>query len=281
MKDVAVSLRYNYAHTVDITRFVNRNDALLGSPWSTGLGAGGTNGVSSLTTVESTAHSVYNGITLGLVKRYTNNFEFQAFYTLSWDKSDDDNERDPFTLSYAKVTNLDAEYGYSDRDQRHRFNSYVLWKAPLDINVNASWQYRSAQPVSTCGPSSINALCKPGDVAGGPSDRNNTDGSVTQRNLGRKDNQFNSVNLRISRPFAFGADHGRAHRRGLQPLQQQEPQEARLRRPPLQLRRHRPERPRRSAPGPARSSRPLLSGSDPGGVRPKAPPEASRRPRDA
>ena len=98
MKDIAVSLRYNYAHTVNIARFVDRNDALLGSPWSTGLGAGGTNGVSSLTTVESTANSVYNGITLGLVKRYTNNFEFQAFYTLSWDKSDDDNERDPFTL---------------------------------------------------------------------------------------------------------------------------------------------------------------------------------------
>ena len=64
------------------------------------------------------------------MKRYTNNFEFQAFYTLSWDKSDDDNERDPFTLRYAKVTDLDAEYGYSDRDQRHRFNAYVLWVAP-------------------------------------------------------------------------------------------------------------------------------------------------------
>jgi hypothetical protein len=182
-RDIAVSLKYNYAHTVNIGRWIDRNDARLGSPWATGLGADGTNGLAGLTTFESTGHSVYNGITLGLVKRYSNNFEFQAFYTLSWDKSDEDNERDPFTFPYA----------------------YVLWQAPGKINVNASWQYRSAQPVSICGPSSINALCEPGDVAGSPSDRNNTDGSVTERNLGRKDNQFNTVNLRISRPFVFGA----------------------------------------------------------------------------
>jgi outer membrane receptor protein involved in Fe transport len=203
--DIAVSLKYNYAHTVNIGRFIDRNDPLLGSPWASGLGADGTNGLGTLTTLESTGHSVYNGITLGLIKRYTNNFEFQAFYTLSWDKSDDDNERDPFTFRYAKVTDLGPEYGYSDRDQRHRLNAYVLWKAPFDINVNASWQYRSAQPRS---------LTASGAIANTPQDRcsaidPNTGGCtaasvVTERNLGRKDNQFNSVNLRISRPFAFG-----------------------------------------------------------------------------
>ncbi len=195
--DVAVSLKYNYAHTVNITRFIDRNDPLLGSPWSTGLGADGTNGVGSLTTVESTGHSVYNGITLGLIRRFTNNFEFQAFYTLSWDKSDDDNERDPFTLRYAKVTDLDAEYGYSDRDQRHRVNAYVLWKAPGEVNVNARWSYRSAQPKSITGTGADSVLSP-------PTDRINPDGSVTTRNLGRKDNQFNSLDLRISRAFAAG-----------------------------------------------------------------------------
>ena len=194
--DIAVSLKYNHAQTVQIGRFVDRNDPLLGSPWSTGLGADGKNGLGTLTTLESTGHSVYDGITLGFVKRYTNSFEFQAFYTLSWDKSDDDNERDPFTFRYAKVTDLGPEYGYSDRDQRHRFNAYVLWKAPFDINVNGSWQYRSAQPKSIVA-SGADSLLSP------PTDRSNADGSVTQRNLGRKDNQFNSVNLRISRPFAF------------------------------------------------------------------------------
>ncbi len=193
--DYAVSLRYNYAHTIHISRFLDRNDALFGSPWSTGLGADGKNGVSSLTTVESTAKSLYNGITLGLVKRYSNNFEAQVYYTLSWDKSDDDNERDPFSFRYAKATNLDAEYGYSDRDQRHRVNAVVLWKAPFDINVNTRYSYRSAQPLS---------LTATGAVANSPADRINPDGSVTTRNLGRKDNQFSSLDLRVSRPFVFG-----------------------------------------------------------------------------
>ncbi|MDL2716838.1 MAG: TonB-dependent receptor [Acidobacteriota bacterium] len=194
--DIAVSLKYNYAHTIHISRFVDRNDALLGSPWSSGLGADGKNGVGSLTTVESTAKSLYNGITLGLEKRYSNNFAFQAYYTLSWDKSDDDNERDPFSIRYAKITNLDAEYGYSDRDQRHRFNAIVLWKAPFDINVNTRYSYRSAQPLS---------LTATGAVANTPSDRINPDGSVTERNLGRKDNQYSSLDLRISRAFQFGS----------------------------------------------------------------------------
>jgi hypothetical protein len=193
--DLAVSLKYNIAHTVHITRFVNSNDPLFGSPWSTGLGADGTNGVGVLWTVKSTAKSLYNGITLGIEKRFSNNFAFQGYYTLSWDKSDDDNERDPFTLQYAKVTNLDAEYGYSNRDQRHRVNAIVLWKAPGAINVNARFSYRSAQPLD------VNAAGIPVNT---PQDRINADGSVTERNQGRKDNQFSSLDLRISRAFMFG-----------------------------------------------------------------------------
>ena len=34
--------------------------------------------------------------------------------------SDDDNERDPFTLRYAHAGNLAPEYGWSDRDRRHQ-----------------------------------------------------------------------------------------------------------------------------------------------------------------
>ncbi len=43
----AALLKYNYAKTTHLTRFVNRNAAELGSPWSTGLGPDGTNGVGS------------------------------------------------------------------------------------------------------------------------------------------------------------------------------------------------------------------------------------------
>jgi len=61
------------------------------------------NGIFTLTTVESSAKSNYNGITIGLKRVLDPNFQFQVNYTLSYDKSDDDNERDPFTFRYAQA----------------------------------------------------------------------------------------------------------------------------------------------------------------------------------
>jgi len=194
LKDYGVLVKYNYAKTTHLTRFINRNDPLLGSPWSSGLD-GGPNGIGTLTVVESSARSLYQGLTFGLSKRWSNDYQFQLNYTLSWDKSDDDNERDPFSFRYAKVTDLDAEYGYSDRDQRHRLNGVFIWKAPGDVNVNLRYSYRSAQPKS---------ITASGADANTPQDRINADGSVTQRNRGRKDNQFSSLDIRLSRAFDVG-----------------------------------------------------------------------------
>jgi len=203
--DHAVLIKYNYAKGDHITRFVNRNDPLLGSPWATGLGPGGANGIATLTTIESSAKSLYEGVTLGLTKRPSNNLQYQIYYTYSKDKSDDDNERDPFTFRYAKVTDLDAEYSYSDRDQRHRVNSWLLWNAPMGLDVNVRYSYRSAQPQS---------ITASGAVAATPQDRcskRNPDGSctadavVTRRNLGRKDNEFSSLDFRLTKRFAVGA----------------------------------------------------------------------------
>ena len=221
IQDYAFLIKYNYAKGENITRFLNANDPLLGNappgctfacgPWSNGLGPNGTNGIGALTVVQSTAKSLYQGVTLGVTKRPTNNVSFQAYYTYSKDKSDDDNERDPFSFRYAKVTDLDAEYGYSDRDQRHRFNSWLLWNAPLGIDLNVRYSYRSAQPKSLscvvsaafCGVDAFGNSRFMADAAA-PADRINPDGSVTQRNLGRKDNEFSSFDFRLSKQFPLG-----------------------------------------------------------------------------
>jgi hypothetical protein len=188
-------IKYNYAKGDHITRFVNRNDPLLGSPWSTGLPPGGANGINTLTTVESKAHSLYNGVTVGLDQRFNGRFQYQVYYTWSRDLSDDDNERDPFTFRYAKITDLEKEWSYSDRDQRHRVNAWMLYRAPWDVNVDMRYAYRSAQPKS---------ITRSGADAATPQDRINPDGTVTRRNLGRKDNQFNSLDLRLSKSFDLG-----------------------------------------------------------------------------
>jgi hypothetical protein len=209
--DLAASVSYTHARTDYLTRFFNANDPLFGDqvvfgdtvgPWGTGPRALGT-----LTVVQSTAKSRYNGITLGLKRSLDPDLQFQVNYTLSWDKSDDDNERDPFTFRYARADNLEPEYSWSDRDQRHRVNAWLLARFPGGVYVNNRVSYYSAQPVSqSCGPTRFSPFAPPaGERATAPADRNCADGSVLTRNTLRKDNDFFSWDLRLSRGFAVGA----------------------------------------------------------------------------
>ena len=192
-----------YAKTDFLTRFVNRSDPVFGSPWATGIGTGGTNGVSSLTTLESTAKSRYAGVTLGLKQvADANRMQFQVNYTLSFDKADDDNERDPFSFRYVRPDRLDREYNWSDRDQRHRFNGWMLARLPWDLYLNNSLSAYSAQPTSEkCGTNNQGT----GERATAPADRICPNGTILLRNTIRRENTFVSWDLRLSRPFDVGA----------------------------------------------------------------------------
>ncbi|HVE77349.1 MAG TPA: carboxypeptidase regulatory-like domain-containing protein [Gemmatimonadaceae bacterium] len=197
---VAGSISYTYARTDHLTRFVNRNDAVFGSPFATGID--GANGIGTLTVVEATAKSRYSGATVELRRTVDPDLQFQVNYTLSYDKADDDNERDPFSFRYARADRLDREYGYSDRDQRHRVNAWLLAHVPGNIFLNNRVSAYSAQPASEqCGTDNRGT----GARAISPQDRICPDGSILQRNTLRKDNAFFSWDIRASRPFTVGA----------------------------------------------------------------------------
>ncbi|HEV7594467.1 MAG TPA: TonB-dependent receptor [Gemmatimonadaceae bacterium] len=193
---LAASIAYTYAATDNLTRFINRNDAVFGSPWQSGLG-GTANGVGVLTVIESSAKSRYNGVTFGLGRMADPDFQFQANYTLSVDKSDDDNERDPFSFRYARANRLDREYNYSDRDQRHRLNLWALYHFPWDLYGNTRFSWYSAQPTSE---KCINNAPS-GQRAAAPTDRICANGTILLRNTIRRDNAFASWDIRLSRPF--------------------------------------------------------------------------------
>ncbi|MEO6055335.1 MAG: TonB-dependent receptor, partial [Gemmatimonadales bacterium] len=147
---VAAGVSYTHARTDHLTRFLNANAAVFGSPWATGLDGG--NGIGDLTVVQSSAKSRYNGLTAEFRRTAGTRLQFQLNYTLAFDKSDDDNERDPFTFRYAQADSLQREYNYSDRDQRHRFNAWVLAILPGEFYLNNRLSAYSAQPASeTCG----------------------------------------------------------------------------------------------------------------------------------
>jgi len=198
--DLGASISYTHSRSDHLTRFINRNDGHFGSPWGSGLPGG--NGIFTLTTVESSAKSRYNGITIGLKRVLDPNFQFQVNYTLSFDKSDDDNERDPFTFRYAQVDSLQAEYNWSDRDQRHRFNGWMVAHIGGGLFLNNRVSLYSAQPTSeSCG--------RPGTPARGarattPSDRICVNGSILKRNTLRKDNSYFSWDVGLTWPFNVG-----------------------------------------------------------------------------
>ena len=202
------SISATHARTDHLTRFFNANDPVFGDvstpgqgPWSSGLAGG--NGIGTLTVVQSTAKSRYSGITAELRRGTGSKLQFQVNYTLAFDKSDDDNERDPFTFRYAQADSLQKEYNWSDRDQRHRVNAWVLAILPGDIYFNNRVSAYSAQPASeSCignQPSGQRAI-----VGDPENDRICTDGHILQRNTIRRDNAYFSWDIRLSRPFNLG-----------------------------------------------------------------------------
>jgi hypothetical protein len=193
------SLSYTHARTDHLTRLIDANDPVFGSPWATGLAGG--NGLGVVHTVQSSAKSRYNGITAELRRSLDPHLQFQINYTLSFDKADDDNERDPFTFRYARADSLQAEYNWSDRDQRHRFNAWLLAVLPGDIYLNNRVSLYSAQPVSEiCGANNQGT----GQRANNQAQRICPDGHVLLRNTLRKDNAFFSWDIRVSKPFKVG-----------------------------------------------------------------------------
>jgi len=198
----AASLTYSFAHTSNLDRFIDRNDAVFGSPFSAFPG-NPANGIGSLTVFESTAKSQYHGFTLAVHGSPVRRIELQANYTLSFDKSDDDNERDPFSFRYARADSLQREYNWSDRDQRHRFNAWLLAHLPWNLDFNNRISAATAQPTSaSCGPTTANPFAPPaGQPATAPADRICSDGHILQRNTLRKRNDFFQWDIRLSRPF--------------------------------------------------------------------------------
>jgi len=119
-----------------------------------------------------------------LRKRLSHHFLFDGNYTYSVDRDDDSNERDPFSFRYVNLFNLGQEYGYSDRDERHKFNFYSVANLPWGFDADVRMQAHSAQPISP----------EP-RIAGGV---------VLPRNSLRKDNAFFTFDFGVARPIHLG-----------------------------------------------------------------------------
>ena len=159
-----------------------------------------------ITDTQSSARSLYRGLTVGFRKRMSHHFLFDLNYTYSSDWDDDSNERDPFTFRYANLFNLAAEYSRSDRNETHKFNAYTVADLPWGFHANVRTQAHSAQPITD----NVN-----GDGTGAPCSFQNSrtrfvipasGGPAVDcgRNHLLKDNGFFTFDFGVDRPFHLG-----------------------------------------------------------------------------
>ena len=209
-QDYVAFVDFTDSKGVYLTRFENPNvgptAVLPGQDGTSGdsdtvtyAGAAPFANLGAITNTISDAKSLYRGVTIGLRKRMSNHFQFQAQYTYSVDRDSDSNERDPFTFRYANLYNLGAEYSYSDRDERNKFNAFGLGDLPFGIKANVRIQSHSAEPETDN---------SNGDGTGAPCSYQNSatrfvDGIDCGRNHLRKDNAFFTTDFGLARPFHF------------------------------------------------------------------------------
>lgn len=162
---------------------------------------------------ESTGNSFYQGLTLELNRRFTNNWQFSTSYTLSKAKDDKPDQTSvvPGGGDDAKIAenqfDLSGEYGRSDLDVRHRFIfSTVYDTGTFKYSENKFVRALLSDFVVTGIFTAQSGFAYSGLVSGDP----NGDGiNSTDRAPGTRRNQFSTpasyiVDLRIGKIFRFG-----------------------------------------------------------------------------
>jgi hypothetical protein len=164
--DWSLYLDYTHSKGVHLTRFLNVNRNNFFAPF-----------LGETMVTSAVGKSVYDGFTVGMRKRFSRRYQLEWNYTLSKDKDDDSNERDPFTDRAFDINNLQLDYAFSDRDIRHKFNVFTFVQMGWGFEGNFRVQARSAQPIT-------------------PGVR-----TATNRNSARKDNEYFSFDWRVQRPI--------------------------------------------------------------------------------
>jgi hypothetical protein len=164
-----------------------------------GITSGRSRPVTSLGGVQvrvSTGSSVYDAFNFRtrVVRKWG---QLNAYYTLSWSKSDDDNERDAGGVTYADPFNLIPEYNWSRLDRRHQFVANPVFFLPWGFEVSSAVRLRSGLPIDVIANSDLNGdgvfTDRPYLVPGVPIKRN----SYRNRAIYETD-------LRVQKSFKFG-----------------------------------------------------------------------------
>ncbi len=153
-------------------------------------------GLDSITVRESTASAVYRALTVSSEVRRPWG-QFHAYYVLSKNESNDDNERLVGGVSYENPYDLTSEYGPSTLDRRHQFHLNGLVMLPASVDVSTGIYILSGAPFDARMGTDSN------EDRGGADRPYSTPGVPITRNAFR-DKPIADINLRVQKRFSLG-----------------------------------------------------------------------------
>ena len=155
-------------------------------------------GLDSVTVRESTASALYRALTVRSELRRPWG-QFNAYYVLSKNESNDDNERSSGGVSYENAYDLTSEYGPSTLDRRHQFHLTGVVMLPGDVDFSTGMYILSGAPfdarIGTDANEDRGGADRPYSVPGVPFTRN-----------AFRDEPIADINLRVQKRFPAGGD---------------------------------------------------------------------------
>jgi hypothetical protein len=149
---------------------------------------------------ESTAKSRYTAFTVRANLRRSWG-QFGMFYTLSENKSDDDNERDAGGVQYMNTFDLAPEFNYSNLDQRHQFLVNSVFFLRYGFEVAGNVRMNSGRPLNATVGSDRN-------VDGVNNDRPYASFGVPYKRNAFRNLAFYNVDTRVQKRFGLGEKRG-------------------------------------------------------------------------
>ena len=130
--------------------------------------------------------------------------QFQAHYTWSRGRSNDDNERSASGLSLTDPFDPDYDWGVSSRDIPHRFVASGVATLPLDVMLSGSVTVQSGSPFTALDPT-VGFHNHPGFSVGpvGSQARAVVHGVLAPIN-GERNEAWHNVDFRLTKRIAIG-----------------------------------------------------------------------------
>lgn len=206
-------VRADYLHNFGTHFIIGRTIGVVNNPV--------VGGPDSVTNLESSVRTKYDGFLLSLEKRLSHHYQFRASYTLSKAFNFANDDQIPFSNGPLNPTNLQLEYGPTPNDQRHRFTFAGIWDLPAGFKLAPIFTLASGVPMDILVPGGGQRVPQLQRNAGGRLFHNGAELNAVLKQINaaggfggqplplisddaRFSDNFSSFDLRLSKVFKIG-----------------------------------------------------------------------------